>query len=37
MAAQSSRSIPSSGSGQNFMPLEPEIQLPSGRSVKSQK
>ncbi|KAG6504533.1 hypothetical protein ZIOFF_036867 [Zingiber officinale] len=32
---QSSKSIPSSGSG-HFMPLEPEIQLHSGRSKRKQ-
>ncbi|XP_072983235.1 sister chromatid cohesion 1 protein 1 isoform X8 [Typha latifolia] len=33
---RNSRSIPSSGSGGTFMPLEPEIQLPSGRSKRRQ-
>nr|XP_018681669.1 PREDICTED: sister chromatid cohesion 1 protein 1 [Musa acuminata subsp. malaccensis] len=35
-AGQSSKSMPSSGSGHAFMPLEPEIQLPSVRSKRKQ-
>ncbi|XP_018681669.2 sister chromatid cohesion 1 protein 1 [Musa acuminata AAA Group] len=35
-AGQSSKSMPSSGSGHAFMQLEPEIQLPSVRSKRKQ-
>ncbi|KAJ8503824.1 hypothetical protein OPV22_004710 [Ensete ventricosum] len=35
-SGQSSKSMPSSGSGHAFMPLEPEIQLPSVRSKRKQ-
>ncbi|CAL9754267.1 unnamed protein product [Musa acuminata subsp. burmannicoides] len=35
-AGQSSKSMPGSGSGHAFMPLEPEIQLPSVRSKRKQ-